>query len=289
MKGGALKEDSFSGRLSLLPALPEFTVKIVELLSGRNVSHYEIIGAIEEQQGMDEGLRALTNQAMFGGDAQLTTLTDLIDLLGLPRLRSVVVAYSVNHLFGTLSSARGHTAGLPTRISWEHALGVAFIAADIGRRIKYVRLEEALLAGLIHDIGRLVLLNNFPGKYSEVLAECYQQTVNINEVERAYIGISHDQASAVLIRHWQLPDALLAVAQYHHSCEQTPEHQTLVHLVTLANQIATLHGNSVERGEPIDPETNVSIQFLKLSAADLDQFVDRFKSHFETFRAKFMR
>jgi two-component system, cell cycle response regulator len=273
-------------RLSILPALPEAATRLLDHLADRNVSEFEIIALLESEEGMAQRLLAIMNQGMFG-ETRITTLTDLIDLLGLPRLRSAIVAYAVNRLFFESVGAKGRTTGLSTKISWDHALSVAFLGTELARRIKYPRLEEVLLSGLIHDIGRFVMMINLLSEYGEILGEIYGQVVNIVEMERSRFGFSHEQAGVLLVRHWQLPESFEAAVNYHHNCELVPEHQTVVHIISLANQLAVLEGTSFERGEPIDTENNISLHYLKLSAADIDAIVTSYREHIGTFKAAF--
>jgi HD-like signal output (HDOD) protein len=281
-------EEKISKRLSIFPALPEVASKLLEMLHDRNVDEYQLIAFIEGEEGMTTSLLNMTNQAMFG-ESKLDSLGEMMDMLGLPRLRSVILTYAVNRLYAESGAARGRTTGLSTKISWDHAISVALIAIGLARRVKYPRLEEILLAGLIHDIGRLVMMINVPSEYSELLGEIYGEVVNIADVERARIGFTHEEAGALLVSRWNLPDAILAVTQFHHSCDQATEFQTPVHLLALADQIALLLGTSFERGAEIDPESNSSLYYLKLSLADLDSVKAGYQERIDAFKAVFQK
>lgn len=283
---GLLSEEQNSKKISLFPALPAIVNELLEQLSSRTVTEYQIIALIEGEEEMATSLLKIVNQAFFG-ETRLSTVSEIVDMLGLPRMRYLILAYGFNRFCKQNYSAHNHTAGLSAKITIEHAISVAYIALQLAKLIKYPRLEEVLLAGLMHDIGRQVIMLNLPGEYGELLGSVYGQVVDIINQERIRIGMSHDQAGVLLAGHWQLPDSITAVIENHHNCEAASDHQTLVHLISLANQIAVAEGTSFERSEPVNRENNISLYFLEISSDDIDKIVKSFRKNISSFRAAF--
>ena len=281
-----MAEERNSKRISLFPVLPEIVTDVLERLASRTVNQYEIIGLIESKENVAEALLKILNQAMFG-ETKLNAITDLVDMLGLPRMRYAVLAYGLNRFCTETYLVQGHTLGLSAKITWEHAISVAYIALELAKKIKYPRLEEVLLAGLIHDIGRQILMLNRPEEYGEFLGSVYGEVVDIIAQERTRLGVSHEHIGAMLIGHWQLPESIGDVIEYHHNAEIASDNQTLVHLISLANQIAVSEGTSFERGEKVNKESNVSLYFLELSGEDVDDVTLRFRQNINNFRKAF--
>jgi len=280
-----LTQERSSKRISLFPALPETVGDVLERLASRTVNQYEIIGLIENQEKMAEALLKMLNQAMFG-ETKLNSITELVDMLGLPRMRYALLAYGLNR-FCSDAYSQGHTTGLSAKITWEHAIAVAYIALELAKKLKYPRLEEVLLAGLIHDVGRQIIMLNRPEEYGELLGSVYGQIVDIVAEERTKLGLSHEHVGVMLVGHWQLPESISDVIEYHHSAETTSDNQLLVHLISLANQIAVGEGISFEQGEKVNKESNVSLYFLELTGEDIEDTILSFHQNINSFRSAF--
>lgn len=283
-----MSEERNSKRISLFPTLPDFVSDVMERLSSRNVNQYEIIGLIENEKSVTESLLKMLNQAMFG-ETKIATLTELVDMLGLPRMRYAMLVYGLNKFCADNNAAKGHTTGLSAKIIWEHALAVAYIALEIAKKIKYPRLEEVLLAGLIHDVGRQVIMLNRPEEYGELLGSVYGENVDIVVQERTKLGVSHEQVGTILAGHWHLPESITDVIEFHHAAEIASDNNALVHLISLANQIAVSEGTSFEHGEKVDKDNNVSLHFLELSGKDIEEVVNNFHRNINSFRVAFQQ
>lgn len=273
-------------RISFFPARNETITRLLEQIAERTIREFDIIAALQEEEGLVDKLLALTNQTMFG-EAKLQNLDELIDLMGLPRLRNLLLTYEINLIYSEASLASGRTTGLSTRISWEHAISTALLAVELARIIKYPRLEEVMLAGVVHDLGRWIINLNMPREYGELLGQIYAQDVNVIEMELAQFGFTHEQAGAILLKRWHFPEPICAVAAYHHSCELASEHQNLVHIVTLANQLAVQEGTSFEHSGAIDLENNISRHYLTLTHEDCAVAVKRYRNGLSAYRKVF--
>jgi putative nucleotidyltransferase with HDIG domain len=281
-----LAEDRSSKRITLFPSLQDEVSEILDRLSSRTVNQYEIIGLIENNEKIAKTLLKMLNQAMFGED-KLDSITELVDMLGLPRMRYAIFIYGLKHFSTSTYQTVGHTTGLSAKITWEHAVSVAYIALELAKKIKYPRLEEVLLAGLIHDIGKQIIMLNRPEEYGELLGSIYGEVVDIIAQERTKVGYSHEQVGAILAERWQVPESINDVIEFHHNAEAASDNQVLVHLISLANQIAVSEGASFERGEKVNEGSNVSLYFLELSGADVQEVTLSFHKNINIFKAVF--
>ena len=140
---------------------------------------------------------------------------------------------SVKNLF-----TRG-PVGLQERILWEHALVVALTGSAFSRAMRFPIAEEAFLAGLMHDIGKSVMVLKFPESYGALLRRLQEEGGDGLSMELDAFGFDHAMVGEALLASWNLAEGLEAVARWHHDPLQARvEHQRLVALVALGNQMA---------------------------------------------------
>ena len=120
---------------------------------------------------------------------------------------------------------------------WEHSRAVAVLAAQIAERMD-LPVADAFAAGLLHDIGLLLLFHACPEEIVAVLDYGLDQHVDLCTSERRAYGFDHAEVGAALATHWRLPDSLVCAIGYHHNPEAAPRHEELVACVALANQFA---------------------------------------------------
>jgi HD-like signal output (HDOD) protein len=196
---------------------------------------------------MDQALSAqllkIANSAMFGRMREVATLTEAIMTLGFSTARSVVIAASVKNLF-----ARG-PAGLQERTLWEHALATAITGSAFSRALRFPGAEAVFLAGLMHDIGKVVLALKFPEAYGALLRQVQDLEADGLSLELDAFGFDHAMVGEALLGSWNLAAGVEATARWHHDPMQAPpEHRRLAALVALGNQTAIdLH---IGIGEP---------------------------------------
>ena len=158
----------------------------------------------------------LANSPLFGSANKITSITDAAMMLGINRVKSVSVGIAV------MSTLTRHPTGhMNVQHLWLHSLGIALAMCSLARAMPSRARpldDEVFFAGLLHDIGFMVL-NYIDPVRSDLLQSRLTATPDrpVNEVEAEVIEIGHGELGAELARHWDLPDSIVAVLRYHHT------------------------------------------------------------------------
>ena len=169
----------------------------------------------------------------------LLSVDQIVEILGIGRLRSIVVPEAVRGIF------------LPTSVSFwkdccDHAVATAQLSREIAREISYRFPEEAYLGGLLHNLGMFVLSHREPCRYPEMLMESVESgCANVETLEEAHFGISHTKLGSIYAEKWRFPRPLTNTIRYHHRAERQTDNE-LLQIVAAASCIAHGFGFGVE-------------------------------------------
>jgi putative nucleotidyltransferase with HDIG domain len=173
------------------------------------------------------------------------------------------MAASVERVFSTAKD-------LGTKLMSEHSWGTALAARSIARRVRYENPEEALICGLMHDIGKPVMLQNFAAQYREIISEVYGGNSSFHQMELLAFGFSHAHVGSLLARKWNFPPQLAEAVGYHHNPESAPSFRPLACIVNLANHFMIAMGIGFEKNKEVTLEKLPSAHFLRLDGAALN-------------------
>lgn len=232
-----------------LPSLPRRFQELTAALDNPDITLPEIARIIERDVAMCAKCLQLVNSAFFGLPRRVTSIQPAITYLGTNMLRNLVFSAEVFRTFAPGSSLS--EAALEALEA--HALEAARLTRHFGLERK--RGEEAFMAAMLHDIGRLVLESRLPARCREVRELARQQDLSLSEAERAILGVTHAQVGAFLLGLWGLPYPIVeAVALHHQEPCGKPEDGDLVPVVQLAERLADARTPSEarERLEPLD-------------------------------------
>jgi putative nucleotidyltransferase with HDIG domain len=239
----------------------------LQLMDRPGVSARELQNVIGQDQALTARILKIVNSAMYSFAKEVSTLSHGIAILGMNTIRSILVAASVEQVFPSASGGKD----LTTKLFWDHSWGAAVAARSIAVRIRYPVPEEAFTGGLIHDIGKMVLLTNRGPRYRDILNDVYRGAATFCEAEFDAFGFSHAQVGAVLAQKWHFPDQLIEAILYHHNCLAAPRHAQLAAIVALADRMMALLEIGFCKDGKLKLEEEPSAGFLKLSASLLTQ------------------
>lgn len=200
------------GGLGSLPGPPETFLKLEKLLESRNASMQEVAEIVEQDPVLIAKLLQIVNSAQFGLSPQVFSVTDAIQLLGLAMVRVLALGL---HTFTAYNRRSGKLPPPPGL--WDHSLRVATSARAIARaqRFPHVTCERAFLAGLLHDVGKIIVHASAPQEASDVkelVRGCEVPSV-IAEAQR--FGSTYADIGAYLLALWGIEDEVTAIVQYH--------------------------------------------------------------------------
>ncbi len=194
-----------------LPALPVVVTQLVASL-GREDVH---IDELARNMALDASLTArnlqLANSPFYGMARQVAGVREAIAILGFRTVRSLVTTVG---LIGTFPASVHQRVSV--NVFWHHALAVAICVRQLAVRLS-LNPEQAYTAGLLHDIGRLVLATQFPEPFEAALVYRAEHGCSLREAEEAVLGLDHAAVGHALKQHWKFPEELQQTVALHHA------------------------------------------------------------------------
>ncbi len=227
----ALLED---GQVTRLPSPPLLLARLLEAFAGEEVSFEELTSLIGRDPALSARVIAVANTPYYYRSGKADSLKRVLITLGLPTVRTIAVTASVYQYFSDTPGLRG---ALLTRC-WRHGFLTAVLARSLIGLTRQGGAEEAYLAGLLHDLGQLVLAVKLPDAYPALLADAGESALD-PAAEREQIGVGHDELGARLLQQWGLAPFVVDAVRFHHEPSAAlRDAHPLVRAVHLANLLA---------------------------------------------------
>lgn len=238
-------------RVTELPPLPQALVELMGLLRDPDFSERHCVALIERDQALAARLLRLANSAFYGVPGRVGSIGDAMRILG------------VRTVFGALTAAALHSH---VRVDacpdfhfdayWRHTIGTALAARALAKLLD-TDADEAFLAGLLHDVGQLVLASFNPEAAGRAIARAREGGLSMLDAETIELGFAHPQIGALVARHWHFPETICRAIELHHQPGLPAEGEGLSvsGLVHFADKIAhTLQLGSDTAAPVLDPQ-----------------------------------
>ena len=199
-------------RIDDLPTLPRTVLKITELVNNPRTSAKDIARIITDDQVLTARLLKLVNSSFYGFPQRISTVNTAIVLLGFDAIRSLLLTTSVFDLF----AGRNKKSKQDQEKFWDHSLGCAVGAKVIGNYLRHDKIEELFVAGLLHDIGKIVEMLYLPDEFAKVVATINKTNILMLTAEERVLGYDHADIGKLLAGKWNLPIKLVQVIAHHH-------------------------------------------------------------------------
>jgi len=221
--------EDFFNSIGSLPSLPKVVQEVMQLLGKDNVDINQLAKVIEQDAVIAAKVLKMANSSFYGVTRAVKNIDDAVAILGLAKLRSLVIA-------GGVTGAIGSVPGLDLKKFWSHSLVAASISREIAKQLE-LDAEVAYLAGLLHNIGDLLLHLASPAMSAEVDAVCADVCSEQRcSVERDLIGLDHCQVGEELALRWDFPTEISRVLHYYatpldkNACAVAPVVYVAVHI-----------------------------------------------------------
>ena len=220
--------------IARLPAMPQILIKLIEHLQADDLGMQELASLVATDPGMAAKLLTVANSSAYHHSGRSIGLEQSLVALGTDMIKMLVIGESVFQTFNNFP----HSGSTDLRSFWKQSLSAAVIARDLAKRMDYAQVEEAYLAGLLHNVGRLALLATAPQEYA------FNFTARDDEalcaVEQRTLQITHSEAGAWLIERWNLDSFLADSVLYHHELSSRLEaSHPLIRIVRMAHLLST--------------------------------------------------
>lgn len=248
--------------LTSLATLPEITSRIISTVEDPRSSAGKLHEIICHDPALVSRILKVVNSSFYGLPGQVASIERAIVLLGLNAIKNIAVAASLGQLFRGVKLCDGYTA----KDLWAHCIAVGLTAREVAKALKLTCGEEAFLAGMIHDIGILVELQNWPEQLSLVCTTAKETGGDFCQIERDILGVDHQMVGKALCQHWKFPQSCQLVAGFHHNPSGISEARTPVILVHVADSLCCQGGY----GFPLTA-ANQTMDSAALSEAGVDE------------------
>jgi len=191
-----------------LPPMPMVAAKVIQLVESGKANAEDIARAISSDPAVSARVLKISNSAFYGRQRKINTLTEAVVILGHNTLKGLVVAVSLKEIY--------KPGGLTENMLWEHSFGAGVAARTIAARTRQAGPDEAFMAGLFHDLGKIIMNFREKEKFRAVMERCYNEMLPFEEVEQNVFPYTHAELGAFVLEKWNLPPPLITAVMLHH-------------------------------------------------------------------------
>jgi len=242
--------------MARLPAMPQILLKLLEQCQSEDIGMSSLAELVAKDPAIACKILGIANSSAYHRGGKKFGLENALATLGTDLIKTLVISESVFQVFNGFAQSNG----TDLRSFWKHALTTAVMAGSIARKMGVPNVEEAYLAGLLHDVGRLALLSEAHAEYAPLFFA--PDNDELCSIEHSLLKLSHPEIGAWLADRWQLDSFLSDSLRYHHeSMSRVASAPPLIRIVVLA-QLMSIRGEG-------DPEVISSGQLCGLQAEEL--------------------
>jgi putative nucleotidyltransferase with HDIG domain len=206
-----LDREALARDIRSLPSLPKVVQELMLLVRQSEVQLDVVTHTLQLDQALSAKVLQLANSPFYGLSGRIDSIRDAINILGMRQLGSLVIAAAL-----TLQFEQLHGQSLHMNAFWRHSIGCATAARQLAQRAGLDE-QAAFTAGLLHDVGRLVVDSHYPLEAAQAIAWAEQHDLPHCEAERTLLGIDHTELGEWVCRHWRFTsDVIEAIAGHHH-------------------------------------------------------------------------
>lgn len=266
-------------KMDALPALPHIFVELKQILQDADHSSTEAVAeVIGQEPTVAAKILQVANTAYFGQRRNVETINRAVVLLGLEMIEDLVLSASVFQSF-----AAEDIEGLSHDDLWRHSMGCSLAARVIEQRRSpdRERLEKITLAGILHDLGKLIFIQAMRDQYAEVVRKARDTCAPIADIEREILGVDHAVMGGYLGNWWNLPDSVVDAIRWHHEPGDSQEDPPFISTIHLADVMVHRVGIGAS-GSGSAPEVHpLASDFLGLDEEDLQAIETEIKEQSE--------
>jgi putative nucleotidyltransferase with HDIG domain len=219
-------------RISDLPTLPAIVMEVNTMLRDYDTSIKQLTQTIEKDQTLVLKILKLVNSAFFGFSSRIGAISRAVVVLGFNTVRNAVVSVTIIEAF-----SKGKLKNFDMTRFWTHSIAVAVVSRYLAQESRQVAPEDCFTAGLVHDIGKIVLAQYFQDLFKVVWASAKENDLSFYEAEKKEISTTHARIGAHLAGKWKLPPGMVDVVRYHHAPNKSAKDFDLLVTVHVADII----------------------------------------------------
>jgi putative nucleotidyltransferase with HDIG domain len=261
----ALKERA--EQIRELSTLPSVIMRILEVMNNPMADARDVEREIIEDPVITAKILKVANSPFYGANRDVSSVSQAVVLMGFAEVQNVALSVSLFSRFAV------PTKMFDRRKFWEHCFATATTADALQRRVN-AQTNDGFIAGLLHDIGRIVLDQHFPNEFKEILALAEAKGLSLLEAERKVLGVTHCDVGYWVTEKWNLPPMLTDSILFHHSPFSCRESYVLTSIVHVADVIAKSFGNYIGEDFETPPRDESAFRLLNLDSEKVMSLAD---------------
>lgn len=246
--------------------MPGVAHRLLMLADAPDAAVQQIEAALRQDPGLTANLLKLANSAYFGIPSRVGSVRQAVMLLGLKRVVQLVVAACA----GAMLDADVPGYDLPAGELWRHSLAVSVAAKGLARELKLEAADEIFTAGLLHDVGKLILGQFVQEEYARI-EQTLAQGMPFECAEAAVLGMDHAEIGAQVLAQWSLPENIVQAVRWHHRPEMSERLDVMLDVVHVANMLCLMIGIGVGREGLLHEPSPVVTRRLGLEPPHLEK------------------
>jgi HD-like signal output (HDOD) protein len=276
-----------------LPTLPDVLARVMEVLDNPYSSASDLTSLIKLDQAMMFRILKMANSAYYGFPRTIATVTESIVVLGFSTVRNLLLTtmmYNFDQLWSNGEKSGGKKIPIFNHVTaWKHSVTTAIACREIIRLQHQDLLEKfGYLAGLMHDVGKILFMRAFNQEYSHLLEEQVGSGKDLFLLENEILGANHGQVGAWMVDKWNLPKEIVEPIAYHHFPHEAKKYKPLTLILYHANRLAHAAAEHKSSGNPKLPET-ICLEFKDIIGPEfLPELIGKINQelqHIEAFMA----
>ncbi len=218
--------------ITKVSSLPTIFVKLDEAMANPRSTNKDYAVIINEDTAMAVRLLRIANSALYNFPTKIETVSHAITIIGSKQLRDLLLACSVIKMFDDIPEAL-----VSMELFWRHSIAVGVTARILAGMRRENNVERFFVAGLLHDIGRLILFTEATKQMQHIVKEAAERQQLLFKIEKELMGFDHAKLGGLLLKTWKLPSRLIDAVQYHHTPMNSKTHPIEASIVHCADII----------------------------------------------------
>jgi len=252
-----------------IPTLPVISTQILRLFRNENITVQQIENLIEKDPPLASKILKLVNSSFYGLLNKVSTIEHALIILGFNEVRSVATGFAIQNHF------KSHSNSFDPRRFWKHSIICSQIAKYLTKYFNLVDDGTYFLAGLIHDIGKLVIDQYFPDDFKAIIEYISSNRCTFSKAEKDLLGVTHYQIAAKLLRQWNFPEKVIMQIFYHHAPWYDKNFTSESIILYLSNILAKITGFSCSAEEKDFDSAEIMkpnmLEFFNKNGFEIDQ------------------
>ena len=207
----ALDANKIVANVLKVAALPAVALKFSEAIKDPLTSNNDLEKIVSEDSALAAKVLMISNSALFNFPSKIDTISKAITIIGHKQLSEIILSCSIVAMFKDIPQDV-----IDMDMFWRHSIAVATTSRILASYRHEQNIERFFTAGLLHDIGKLIIFTEAPKYAVEVITKCEETNELMFKVEKEVLGFDHAKLGAMLLKKWKLPEDVVATVYYHH-------------------------------------------------------------------------